>query len=288
MTTGANIHLTSRRNRDASGAAISRGGNIRKVAGSARAAIDADLWPRTRLRLIIGIHLLDRLAADPGFAGCRLPSIRAVAAASGHHRNTVAAVYSDLRQLGLITCRTGSGSFSSRPGTRSHRDGTRLVCRESALAALLVAETRSSCAPVPSDGSAGGRELLMHPLHLVPPAGAACFPVAPSGETLSAVRRLHRGSTALVLSRSPTVRRLMRHTIRSIHGRSVGVVSVNPTGAFPCLSVACGASGTTFLFHDPGWRGSDRRLEHQPMAFLDPRLPCFGGEEPSAPAVRNG
>ena len=203
----------------------------------------------------MGLRLLERLSLDPCPVAQRLPSIRAVAAASGVHRNTVAAVYADLACLGLIRCEVGSGSFASRPPlVRRGMRLRRIQCREPELARLLSAEFEQT----PASALPGGEPfdlgpVLLHPLDLIPTADVASYPVAPVGETFKRLRSLRCGSTAIVVSTSPSVRRLMRSAIRAVHGSSVGVVSLEPNTASRDLIVQRAGDVPAILFHDADW-----------------------------------
>lgn len=245
---------------------------------------------RARLRLIIGMHLLDRLAEDPDFAGRRLPSIRAVAAASGTHRNTVAAAYSDLARLGLVTCEPGSGSFASLPHARmAHAIFRRPMCHEPEMARLLSDEAGIRCVAVPSGREAPSADaLLLQPLDLVPPNGTLSYPLAPRGRTLSAVRWLPRGSTAFIVSRSPAILRLMRRAVRALHGTSIGIVSLHPAATSKSQIVPRHGHAASVVFHDPGCPPVGYGRTHEPMRFLPPDFPSFRTSEPPTCPVRNG
>jgi len=290
MRTGANIHCATYRDRDEGGPGDEVRIDDQDIGQSNRPRGGRDPGARTRLRLILGVHVLSHLAGNPSFAGRRLPSIRAISIASGHHRNTVVAAYSDLRVLGLVVCRRGSGSYASHPPARPWHAGTgSLVCHEPELADLLARELGSRCSEVPAarDTTAPG-ELLMHPLDRVPPTDALCYPIAPSGRTLSAVRRLPNRSTVFVASRSRAARSLMRTAIRSIHGESVAVVCADsPAASDPPRHVRDGQAPAV-VFHDPDWPIAGSGYPQQPMRFLSPDFARFRAQEPSPHANRNG
>lgn len=231
---------------------------MRKVSHVTRTVGVGELRARAHLRLLLGMRLLERLGLDPCPVGQPFPSIRAVAAASGTHRNTVAAAYSDLACLGLIRCQVGSGSFASRPPPLNSDTRSRpFLCREPELARLLSAELgQGSGAVVPGGESFDPEPLLLHPLDVVPTDDVTLYPVAPVGETLAGLRSLGLGSTAIVVSKSPSVRRLMRSAIRAVHGASVGVVSLEPEVASPDLIAQRTGDVPAILFHDADWSHS--------------------------------
>lgn len=252
----ANIHPVPGRERHALQANEPSGGCKVRGTGQVAPILGAgELRARARLRLLVGMRLLERLDLDPSSVGQRLPSIRAVAGASGVHRNTVAAVYADLACLGLIRCEEGSGSFASRPSPGPSDMRSRMFhCGEPELARLLCAEVglNSATTPLASETFAG-EPALLHPLDLAPTADATLYPVAPVGETLVRLRSLRRGSTAIVVSKSPSVRRLMRSALRAVHGASIGVVSLDPDAASPDLIAQRTGDVPAILFHDAGW-----------------------------------
>lgn len=231
-----------------------------------------ELRARARVRMIVGMRLLERLTLDPSPVGKRLPSIRAVAAASRAHRNTVAAVYSDLACFGLICCEPGSGSFASRPPPVAWDMRPRPIqCREPELERLLSAEVGQNSAATPLAAEIpAGEPLLLHPLDLVPTIDVTQYPVAPVGETLERLRSLHRGSTAIVVSRSRSVRRLMRSAIRAIHGASVGVLSLEPDAASPDLIAQRTGDVPAILFHDFDWHPGSRGIRSCAIRLLAP------------------
>ena len=231
-----------------------------------------ELRVRARLRLLVGMRLLERLDLDPSSVGKRLPSIRAVAAASGVHRNTVAAVYADLACLGLIRCEEGSGSFASRPSPGPSEMRSRVLhCGEPELARLLCAEVGLHSATTALAGETfAGKPVLLHPLDLVPTADVALYPVAPVGETLARLRSLRRGSTAIVVSKSPSVRRLMRSALRAVHGASVGVVSLEPDVASLDSIAQRAGDVPAILFHDAGWSQGCCRITSCALQLLAP------------------
>ncbi|TFG63353.1 MAG: GntR family transcriptional regulator [Gemmatimonadales bacterium] len=227
---------------------------------------------RARLRLIVGMRLLESLTQSPNWVTRRLPSIRAVAAASGTHRNTVAAAYSDLASFGLIRCKVGSGSFAScPPRVLSEMRHVPILCREPELARLLSAEVGQASTIVPLRGeSIAGDPLLLHPLDLVPTADVRLYPVAPVGETLAGIRSLRRGSTAIIVSKSLSVRRLMRSAIRAVHGASVGFVSLEPEAASPDLIAQRSRVAPAILFHDADWSHGCRGITSCILRLLTP------------------
>ncbi len=227
---------------------------------------------RARLRLILGMRLLERLNLDSCPVGQRFPSIRAVAAASGTHRNTVAAAYSDLAALGLIRCEAGSGSFVSHPPAGPYDTcPRRLTCHEAEMARLLSAELgmRATVVSIGDEASAtDGDPLLLHPLDLVPSAEHLAYPVAPCGETLALLRCLRPGSTVVVVSQSPSARRLMRSTIRAVHGARVGVAGMKPEVASGEQIVQRIGAVPAVVFHDPGWSPGNSGIVSCPLRFL--------------------
>lgn len=231
-----------------------------------------ELRARARLRLILGMRLLERLALHPLPVGRRLPSIRAVAVASGVHRNTAAAAYADLGRLGLIRCEAGSGSFASLPPIlRPDLCRSLIQCREPELARLLSAELGQ----IPSTSLLRGEAhdagpVLLHPLDLVPKADVASYPVAPVGETLAQLRALRPGSTAIVVSKSPSVRRLMRSAIRAVHGTLVGVVSLKPDAVSPDLIAQGAGDLPAILFHDADWSLGLSEITSCVVSLLEP------------------
>lgn len=201
---------------------------------------------RCRLRLILGMHILDRLARDPATVGTSIPSIRSIALATGVHRNTVASVVADLRGFGLLECVVGSGCVVSRPSWTP--GASPLVCPEPELAGLLTFELG---APVSAHvlPSPGGAALL--PLDSRPPPTGPCIPLAPRGATLAALRALSPGTTAMIVSRSALVRRLMTRSIRAIHGCCVSVITIETHPPEPHSIHPSAGSLSTAVFHDP-------------------------------------
>lgn len=231
-----------------------------------------EVGARARLRLIVGMRLLESLARDSNWVARRLPSIRAVAAASGSHRNTVAAAYSDLVSFGLIRCEVGSGTFASHPPpVHTDRHVVPIMCREPELARLLAAEIGRTSIP----GLAAGElsttgSILLHPLDQVPTTDVTPYPIAPSGETLTVLRSLRRRSTVVVVSQSPSARRLMRSAIHSLHGASVGVVSFEPDAASPDSIARISGDAPAVLFHDADWSHCCRGITCCILRFLLP------------------
>ena len=233
-----------------------------------------EVGARARLRLIVGMRLLESLARDSNCVARRLPSIRAVAAASGSHRNTVAAAYADLVSFGLIRCDVGSGTFASCPRL-VHADShdISLLCRELELARLLAAEIGRTSIPGLSAGELSTTgSILLHPLDQVPTTDVTPYPIAPSGETFTVLRSLRRGSTAVVVSQSPSARRLMRSAIHSLHGASVGVVSFEPDAASPDSIARISGDAPAVLFHDADWSHGCRGIICCSLQFLLPEM----------------
>jgi len=252
----ANIHPVPRRERRAGPQKQpTRDCKVRVTGQFTRTIGAGELRVRTRLRLILGMRLLERLALHPLPVGQRLPSIRAVAAASGVHRNTAAAAYADLARLGLIRCEVGSGSFASLPPiVRPDIGPSPIQCREPELARLLSAELRRTpSTSLPGCEAHEAGPVLLHPLDLIPKTDVASYPVAPVGETLAQLRALRSGSTAIVVSKSPSARRLMRSAIGAVHGNLVGVVSLKPDDVSPDLIAQRTGDLPAILFHDADW-----------------------------------
>lgn len=180
---------------------------------------------RRALRLRLGLQLLSaaesrqRPGALHGSPG-RLPSVRALAAAAGVHRNTAAAVYRDLERFGLVRCVRGAGTFAVGPPARSLAQIAAAVCSDPDLVALLAAELRR---PVAVASGCNRRAPLLVPLDEKPPAERLVVPVAPRGPALLALRSLPPGSTVHLVSDSPRVGRLVRHAILALHGETVGL-----------------------------------------------------------------
>jgi hypothetical protein len=220
------------------------------------------LRARARLRLLVGMRLLERLTSDSNPVGQRLPSIRDVAAATGMHRNTAAAAYSDLALLGLIRSDVGSGSFSSSPRqmVRDRPSGV-IQCRELELARLLSFELGQTATVVrPGATVRSAAAVLLHPLDLAPTGEVRPYPLAPAGETLAAIRSLRIGSTAVIVSESRAARRLMRNAVRAIHGSKVGVVCLQPDTASPELIAHRTGDIPSIFFHDADWSpGTNRK-----------------------------
>lgn len=191
--------------------------------------------PRRRLRMWLGLQVLSAqteaeatsrdTTAIPARPPRRLPSVRALAAAAGVHRNTAAAVYRDLERFGLVECIRGAGTFAvpasdaRAPGWGQGRDAS---CPTGDLAAVLAAELGR---PVVEDGGGFGGPLLL-PLDATPPTDRTVIPVAPLGPALCALRSLPPGSTVILVSASPRLGRLLRHTLCALHGDGVGLLRV--------------------------------------------------------------
>lgn len=196
---------------------------------------------RRRLRLRLGLRLLAaaegrrRPGARHDTAG-RLPSVRALAAAAGVHRNTAAAVYGDLERFGLVRCVRGAGTFAVESPARPSTRFTGAVCFEPDLVDVLAAEFRR---PVTVAATGDRRVPLFVPLDEVPPAEPLIIPVAPRGAALLALRRLPPGSTVHLVSDSPRVGRLVRHAILALHGESVGLARTNDACSAPDVPGVC-------------------------------------------------
>lgn len=222
---------------------------------------------RRRLRLILGLRLLERLANDAEAAGSRFPSIRAIAAASGVHRNTAAVVVADLVGFGLVRCVAGSGSYISCPA--SAHDGTvPLACEDPALAGLLGGALGR---PVAVGREAPPAGLMLRPLHLPPVPSASCIPVAPAGTAMVSIRALRPGSVAVISSRSPVVRILLGQVLRALHGDRVSVIDRAAWGEemHPLRSPLC--CRPTTVFHDPGRAPHDRTVSACPVYMALPK-----------------
>ncbi|MFW6090016.1 MAG: GntR family transcriptional regulator [Gemmatimonadota bacterium] len=188
---------------------------------------------RRRLRLRLGLRLLATVGDGCGDArregGERLPSVRALAAAIGVHRNTAAAVYRDLERFGLVRCVRGAGTFVAGPPEPSWMRAGDPVCSDPTLASVLAAELPRRVGVTAS----GGRCPLLVPLDETPPAGRLVVPVAPCGPALRALGRLRPGSTVLLVSDSPRLGRLVRNTLVALHGDSVGLARAAPARPEP-------------------------------------------------------
>lgn len=179
---------------------------------------------RRRLRLRLGLWLLDagegRSSEAPRVGPRRLPSVRALASATGVHRNTAAAVYRDLERFGLVRCVRGAGTFAVESPACAWTQFGALDCSDPELANVLSAELRRTV----SVAASGDRSRpLLVPLDESPPAGRPVVPVTPHGPALRALRRLPPGSAVHLVSDSPRVGRLVRHAILALHGESVGL-----------------------------------------------------------------
>lgn len=159
----------------------------------------------------------------PASAPRRLPSIRALAAAAGVHRNTAAAVYRDLERFGLVACVRGAGTFATPvPAARRDGPGQRDLRASADLAEVLSSELGRT---VMSDCTGSGDALLL-PLDATPPPERSVIPVAPLGAALRGLRSLRPGSTVILVSGSPRLGRLLRHTLCALHGDSVGLLRI--------------------------------------------------------------
>lgn len=192
--------------------------------GTASAAVGCG--PRRRLRLALGLRLLSavenrhRHGASRG-AARRLPSVRALAVAAGVHRNTVAAVYHDLERFGLVRCVHGAGTFAMESPAHSWTQPGEAVCSDSGLAEVLAAELRRPVRVAIAGGPPEDRRFV--PIDESPPPDGVVIPVAPLGRALRALRHLPPDSTVSLLSASPRLGRLVRHTIVALHGDAVGL-----------------------------------------------------------------
>ena len=171
-----------------------------------------------RLRMRLGLWLLSAPDAVPA---TRLPSVRALAHATGVHRNTVAAVYRDLERLGLVRCVRGAGTFVAGP--RPIGPGPEIICPEPELTAALSLELDR---PVVASGGPGAA--LLWPLDRSPPCDPAwserpVIPVGPAGPALCALRRVRPGGTVHLTSASPRLGCLVRWAVVALHGESVGL-----------------------------------------------------------------
>lgn len=228
--------------------------------------LESDPGVRGRLRLILGMRILDSLARDPKAVGAAMPSIRSIASASGAHRNTVATVISDLRGFGLVSCAAGSGCTVRRP--RAHDDSSALYCAEPELAGLLTVQlgTPVSATVRPPSGAA-----VLRSMHLPPQAHGQCIPLAPGGETLSALRRISPGSMAVVVSRSATVRRLLVHSLRSLHRRRVSVMTFADSLPDSHLIRPPLFGPSTVVFHDPDRPVNGHAVVACPLLIAPPK-----------------
>lgn len=223
--------------------------------------------PRRRLRLILGLRLLERLANDVAAAGSRFPSIRAIAAASGVHRNTAAAVVSDLAGFGLLRCVVGSGSHITCPPS-AHYVAVPIACEDPVLAGLLGEELGRPVAVGPEPPPGG---FLLRPLHLPPVPSASCIPVAPASSAMAAIRSLRPGSVAVVSSHSSVVRILVGQVLEALHGDHVSVIDLaSCEEKSPLLRSPLRCRPTT-VFHDPGRPPHDRTVSACPVYMALPK-----------------
>ena len=222
---------------------------------------------RCRLRLILGMRLLERLALDPMAAGSPVPSIRSIAGASGAHRNTVAAVISDLAGFGLLRCAMGSGCTISRPSS-AHDAGLPLFCAEPELAGRLTVELGK---PVFVQASPPAASLFLQPLDLPPLPEVHCIPLAPCGSTLSVLRMLPPGSMAAIVSRSPAIRRLMANSIGAIHDRRVSILTLRQDDLDSLLIRSPLGGPPTTAFHDPDTPIDTSLAAATPLLILPPK-----------------
>lgn len=192
---------------------------------------------RRRLRLRLGLWLLVTAEGRSHQARRdrqqRLPSVRALAAKVGVHRNTAAAVYRDLERFGLVRCVRGAGTFAVESPARSWTRFGAPACSDPGLADVLSAEVRRPVAV--AAGGDRSRPLLV-PLDESPPADRLVVPVAPRGPALRALRQVPPGSTVHLVSESPRLGRLVRHAILALHGESVGLARTQREAPAPELS----------------------------------------------------
>lgn len=195
---------------------------------------------RRRLRLRLGLRLLaaaeGRQRHDDSREGAwRLPSVRGLAAATGVHRNTAAAVYRDLERFGLVRCVHGAGTFAAPPPVHGWAELARqAVCSDPGLAAVLAVELRQPV-PVAGPGVPAHRPRFV-PLDESPPPDVTVIPVAPLGRALPALCHLPPDSTVRLVSASPRIGRLVWHTIMALHGDAVGLARTadgHPSAAVP-------------------------------------------------------
>lgn len=191
---------------------------------------------RRRLRLRLGLWLLasaDGPPHDTRRTGLwRLPSVRALASVAGVHRNTAAAVYRDLQRFGLVRCVRGAGTFVAGSPARSWTQFGGPFCSDPDLAEVLAAEIGRPISVTTGDDR---RRPLLVPLDESPPADRWVVPVAPRGPALRALRRLPPGSTVHLVSGSPRLGRLVRHTLIALHGESVGLARTRQARPAPEL-----------------------------------------------------
>ena len=171
------------------------------------------------MRMRLGLWLLSIPDTAPAR---RLPSVRALARATGVHRNTVAAVYRDLERLGLVRCVRGAGTFVGGP-RRPIGSGQEIVCPEPELTAVLSLEIGR---PVVTRG--GPQAAVLWPLDRSPPrdppwSEGPVIPVAPAGPALRALRRVRPGATVRLISASSRLGCLVRRAVVALHGESVGL-----------------------------------------------------------------
>lgn len=180
---------------------------------------------RAELRVRLGLCLLS--THERGHRPHRLPSIRELADSAGVHRNTAAAVYRDLERFGLVRCVPGKGTFATAP-----HDPRRLLTEPLRMAVdlidVLLTELKSELqrGPDPSPGfrrESTGPGALLLPLDAAPPKNQRVVPLAPRGVALTAMSRLRPGSNVRLVSRSPSVARIVRHTLLALHGNTVGM-----------------------------------------------------------------
>ncbi len=184
---------------------------------------------RAELRVRLGLCLLS--SHERGHRPHCLPSIRAFADSAGVHRNTAAAVYRDLERFGLVRCMRGKGTF-----TTNSYDSRRLLNEPLQMAAdlgdVVLTELEGELRRCPQPVRRFRREsigpgVLLLPLDMTPPKDTRVFPLAPRGMALAAMSRLRPGSNVRLVSRSPSIARLVRHTLLALHGNTVGMGRVD-------------------------------------------------------------
>lgn len=231
---------------------------------------------RRRLRLMLGLRLLSAVedrshgaARGSHVTAGRLPSVRALAAAAGVHRNTAAAVYRDLERFGLVRCVRGAGTYPVKTPAHTWKRFREAVCADAELAEVLAAELRF---PVTVSTARVSRGPLLLPLDESPPPDRIVIPVAPLDRALQALRDLRPDSTVRLVSASPRIGRLVRHTIVAFHGDAVGLART-PDGHAPA-----GASDADLALVDL-WQ-LERRGTDVPSEGLTPlRLLVRAGRE---------
>lgn len=236
--------------------------------------------PRARLRLRLGLWLISR--HDRGYRPHRLPSIRSQARSTGVHRNTVAAAYHDLERFGLVRCVQGKGTFARLPAYPHGRPGEPLRMAADLVDALrreLEADERSEERSAPRPYREPARSgLLLLPLDETPNGDAHIVPLAPRGAALTAMARLRPGSNVRLVSRSPSIARLVRHTLLVLHGTTVGMGRVGcvPRPTAPAETTPVTWDLTLLDASQPGWFAAARGTPAGREAFVPLRLLTSG------------